>query len=417
MFFLNVPVLPPSLRPVLEVIHNYYVVSNLNGAYSAMLLMRQDLIQKFKLNDLSSSQFTNRKGLQELLDIIITKSTTTTSQDNIGTNITQFLEGKEGFFRKYLLGKRVDFSARSVIVTRSELQLNQCGLPYKIALELFEPFLLEQLYANAVDESDDVPLETTEMPVDWTSTFFQENKFLVWSFLQQICKVYSLILNRAPTLHRFGIQSFEPILIGTEAIQLHPLVCTGFNADFDGDQMAIHLPLAKTSQLEAKMLMQPSSNILSVGNGTLMLKPTQDIVMGSYYLTMMIRNKKGEIQKCFSNEEDGLKAFYHKKITIHTPILVRYKIFGLYFNTEHNKIKFLNPKDNLLFCTQTFSIYKKFINFSIVTKAYFLTNLGVFSSIKYNNLYILTDFFFETSPGRLLFSQNFKQLISLTSSL
>ena len=223
-------------------------------------------------------------------------------------SLTEILEGKQGRFRQSLLGKRVDYSGRSVIVVGPSLRLNQCGLPYEMAAELFQPFLVNELLKTKIKP----PSHNTKL----AQIIIKKNKPFVWRLLILLTKKYSILLNRAPTLHRFGIQAFDPVIILGQAIHLHPLVCTGFNADFDGDQMAVHLPLYEISQLEIRTMMRPCFNVLSPSNGEVILKPSQDMVIGCYYLTAMIQGNKHDWKKWFANEEQALAAFYQSLIFI-----------------------------------------------------------------------------------------------------
>jgi DNA-directed RNA polymerase beta' subunit len=211
-------------------------------------------------------------------------------------------------------------------------------------------------------------------------------------------------------LHRFGIQAFNPVIILGQAIHLHPLVCTGFNADFDGDQMAVHLPLYESSQLEARTMMRPSYNVLSPSNGEVILKPTQDMVIGCYYLTLMINKNAYILKKWFSNENQALVAFYQKKLTIHTPILVKYTISDFKIEIEKNELKFF---ENLLFLNKkNITLYKIFKINKNTEKYYLTTSIGILIARSLNSKqYIITDLFLETTPGRLIFSTNFKNLI------
>ncbi len=246
------------------------------------------------------------------------------------------------------------------------------------------------------------------------SNIIKKNKPFVWTLLTELTKKYSILLNRAPTLHRFGIQAFDPILILGQAIHLHPLVCTGFNADFDGDQMAIHLPLYDSSQLEVRTMMRPSYNVLTPASGEVILKPTQDMVIGCYYLTLMISKNKQKFQKWFSNEEDALKAFYQKKLSIHTSILVRYKIFNINFEIQNKKLKLYDPKQNILFNEKEITIYKILKINQIIEKFYLITDIGIliaYSTGTNLTKYCITDLFLETTPGRLIFTSNFKKAL------
>jgi DNA-directed RNA polymerase beta' subunit len=235
---------------------------------------------------------------------------------------------------------------------------------------------------------------------------------ILWDILDFLSRIYLIVLNRAPTLHRFGIQAFDPLLILGQAIHLHPLVCTGFNADFDGDQMAVHLPLYECSQLEAKTMMRPSYNVISPSNGDVILKPTQDMVIGCYYLTLMISKQNFLIKKWFSNENEALVAFYQKKLTIHTSILVRYSLLNFKVKNENGKLKFFDTLTNLNINEKEIIIFKILQVNKKINSFYLITNMGIFiaNSIG-NNSYQINNLFLETTPGRLLFSLNFKSII------
>ena len=227
-------------------------------------------------------------------------------------SLSEMLKGKQGRFRQNLLGKRVDYSGRSVIVVGPELKLHQCGLPKKMALELFKPFIYNKLesYGFASTLKSARKMVESERPE-------------VWDILDEVIREHPILLNRAPTLHRLGIQAFEPILIEGKAIQLHPLVCTAFNADFDGDQMAVHIPLSLEAQLEARVLMMSTNNILSPSSGKPIIVPSQDIVLGIYYLSLI--NEKQEAKKYYSHVGEVEFALENKTIELHTPILYRTK--------------------------------------------------------------------------------------------
>jgi DNA-directed RNA polymerase subunit beta' len=350
-----------------------------------------------------------RKLLQECVDSLIDNARVPnerkiTLNNKALKSLSEILEGKQGRFRQSLLGKRVDYSARSVIVVGPSLRLNQCGLPYQIGIELFQPFLIHELLKTKIK----APSYNTKL----ASIIIKKNKPFVWTLLTELTKKYSILLNRAPTLHRFGIQAFDPVLILGQAIHLHPLVCTGFNADFDGDQMAVHLPLYEASQLEIRTMMRPSYNVLSPASGEVILKPTQDMVIGCYYLTLMITKNQQIVQKWFPNEKEALMAFYQKRINIHTPILVRYKIFNFAFEIENTKLKLQASPENLLFKDINIVIHKIYYTKTVPRKAYLITSIGILiahSGAVQNQKWYLTDLFLETSPGRLIFSMNFKK--------
>jgi DNA-directed RNA polymerase subunit beta' len=409
--------LPPSLRPLLELDTGRLVSADINEIYRLIITRNQRLFE-FKslfVPDLISLQ--GRKLLQECVDSLIDnarvpKERKITLNNKALKSLTEILEGKQGRFRQSLLGKRVDYSGRSVIVVGPNLRLNQCGLPYQIGIELFQPFLINQLLKTKIK----APSYNTKL----ANNIIKKNKPFVWTLLTELTKKYSVLLNRAPTLHRFGIQAFDPVLVLGQSIHLHPLVCTGFNADFDGDQMAVHLPLYEVSQLEIRTMMRPSYNVLSPANGEVILKPTQDMVIGCYYLTLMITQNKQNLKKWFKNEEDALKAFYQKIINVHTPILVRYKIFNFLFDIENNILKLYDSKENnlskenILFKQKEIIIHKIFRPTQTFEKLYLLTNIGVFIAYlkdSQSNLYYLTDLFLETTPGRVLFSKNFKRAL------
>jgi DNA-directed RNA polymerase subunit beta' len=306
-----------------------------------------------------------------------------------------------------LLGKRVDYSGRSVIVVGPQLRINECGLPYDMARELFQPFLINQLLKTKITP----PSHNTKL----ANVIIKKNKPFIWTLLKNLILEHSILLNRAPTLHRFGIQAFDPVIILGQAIHLHPLVCTGFNADFDGDQMAVHLPLYQSSQLEAKTMMRPSYNLLSPSNGEVILKPTQDMVIGCYYLTFMISRNNFCFQKIFSNEKEALIAFHQKKLSIHTSILIRYLVENSDFRIQKNKLIFSRKIKNHVFSffDKEVFIHKIFALGKENLKYFFITNLGIILAYRFNvDQYKLTEIFLETSPGRLLFSHNFQNSLN-----
>jgi DNA-directed RNA polymerase beta' subunit len=410
------PVLPPSLRPLIELPTGKLVVADVNEIYK-LILMRNEtlfhLIHKFRCPMVV--KIFNQKLLQEAVDSLIDnarvrKSRVMTVNNQPLKSLSEVLEGKQGRFRQSLLGKRVDYSGRSVIVVNPTLRLNQCGLPYEMARELFEPFLVNQLLQTRIK-----PLgRNTRL----ATLIIRKNKPFVWSLLEKLTRERCILLNRAPTLHRFGIQAFDPLIVLGQAIHLHPLVCTGFNADFDGDQMAVHLPISDISQSEAKFMMRPSYNVLSPSNGEVILKPTQDMVIGCYYLTLMISKSRKISKKWFANETEAILAFYQKKLTLHTPILVRYFLSDFIIKIENSQF-YLKSLFSYSTEYQKVIIYKKFKNKQ--KDYYFLTNLGIIigksflskepKEPKEPGTYELTTFFFETTPGRLIFSTNLKDLV------
>jgi DNA-directed RNA polymerase subunit beta' len=228
-------------------------------------------------------------------------------------SLSDMLKGKQGRFRQNLLGKRVDYSGRSVIVVGPELKLHQCGLPKKMALELFKPFIYHKLEIYGLAST-----------VKAAKRMVEKERPEVWDILEEVIREHPVLLNRAPTLHRLGIQAFEPVLIEGKAIQLHPLVCTAFNADFDGDQMAVHVPLSIESQLEARCLMMSTNNILSPANGKPIIVPSQDIILGLYYLSIALEGEPGE-GMVFRDVGEIQHALEAKVVTLHSKVKCRYK--------------------------------------------------------------------------------------------
>jgi DNA-directed RNA polymerase subunit beta' len=238
-------------------------------------------------------------------------------------SLSDIIEGKQGRFRQNLLGKRVDYSGRSVIIVGPELKLNQCGLPREMAIELFQPFVIHRLIYDGLINN-----------IKAAKNIIQNNEALAWEILAQVMEGHPIFLNRAPTLHRLGIQAFEPILVEGRAIKLHPLVCPAFNADFDGDQMAVHIPLCLEAQTEARLLMLAPNNFLSPATGDPILTPSQDMVLGCYYLTANNPSQQKKHEPYFSDFEDAILAYQQAQINLHTFIWVR---FNGKIEDEHNQ--------------------------------------------------------------------------------
>jgi DNA-directed RNA polymerase subunit beta' len=411
MILTSLPVLPPTLRPLVELENGRLVAADINEIYRLLVIRNYRVLQFMKIPYTPDLIILHaRKLLQEVVDSLIDnarvpKERTLCLNNKPLKSLTEILEGKQGRFRQSLLGKRVDYSGRSVIIVNPTLRLNQCGLPYEMLVELFQPFLINALLKTKIQ----APSHNTKL----AQLIIKKNKPFVWTLVENLTKNYSILLNRAPTLHRFGIQAFDPVLILGQAIHLHPLVCTGFNADFDGDQMAVHLPLYETSQLEARTLMRPCYNILSPSNGEVILKPTQDMVIGCYYLTLMLTKRTSFIQKWYSNENEALLAFYQKKINIHTSILVRYRLNEFKVKIENGKLKFFETITDLQTNEKEIIIFKLYQVGNYYKKYFLVTNIGIFIAHQTNiNTYQLTDIFLETTPGRLIFSINFKKAIN-----
>ena len=282
-----IPVIPPDLRPLVPLDGGRFATSDLNDLYRRVINRNNRLKRLQELNAPEIIIRNEKRMLQEAVDALFDNGrrgkTITGPNKRPLKSLSDMLKGKQGRFRQNLLGKRVDYSGRSVIVVGPELKLHQCGLPKKMALELFKPFIYNKLEERG--------LVTT---IKSAKKLVEKEKPEVWDILEEVIKEHPILLNRAPTLHRLGIQAFEPLLIEGKAIQLHPLVCTAFNADFDGDQMAVHVPLSLEAQMEARVLMMSTNNILSPANGRPIILPSQDIVLGLYYMTRERPFVKGE---------------------------------------------------------------------------------------------------------------------------
>ncbi len=310
-----IPVLPPDVRPLVPLEGGRFATSDLNDLYRRVINRNNRLK---RLQDLRAPDIiirNEKRMLQEAVDVLFDNGrygrVVTGPNRRPLKSLSDALRGKQGRFRQNLLGKRVDYSGRTVIVIGPELRLHQCGLPKKMALELFKPFVFYRL--------EEKGLVTT---VKGAKKLVERETPEVWDTLDEVVKEYPVILNRAPTLHRLGMQAFEPILIEGKAIQLHPLVCTAFNADFDGDQMAVHIPLSIESQIEARVLMLASNNILSPANGDPIIVPTQDIVLGLYYMARSVFGSRGE-GKVFANPEEVRSAYDADEVDLHARIVVR----------------------------------------------------------------------------------------------
>jgi DNA-directed RNA polymerase subunit beta' len=310
-----VPVIPPDLRPLVPLDGGRFATSDLNDLYRRVINRNNRLKRLLELNAPEIIIRNEKRMLQEAVDALFDNGKR--GRTILGANkkplksLSDMLRGKQGRFRQNLLGKRVDYSGRSVIVVGPDLKLHQCGLPKKMALELFKPFIYHRL--------EEKGLVTT---IKSAKKMLEKEKPEVWDVLDEVIREHPVLLNRAPTLHRLGIQAFEPVLIEGKAIQLHPLVCAAFNADFDGDQMAVHIPLSVEAQAEARILMMSTNNILSPANGKPIIIPTQDIVLGIYYMTRERPYVKGE-GKVFSNTEEVRIAYDAVEVDLHARIKVR----------------------------------------------------------------------------------------------
>ena len=316
-----VPVIPPELRPMVQLDGGRFATSDLNDLYRRVINRNNRLSRLLELGAPDIIVRNEKRMLQEAVDALIDngrRGRPVTGPGNRALkSLSDMLKGKQGRFRQNLLGKRVDYSGRSVIVVGPELKMHQCGLPKEMALELFKPFVMKKL----VEEGKATNIKNAKKQVERV----QEN---VWDVLEDVIKEHPVLLNRAPTLHRLGIQAFEPILWEGRAIKLHPLVCTAYNADFDGDQMACHLPLSVEAQSEARTLMLSAHNILAPKDGKPVAVPTQDMVLGAYYLTMVKPGSKGE-GKLFADFDEVMLAYDAKVLDIGALIKVRIPGHGL----------------------------------------------------------------------------------------
>ena len=319
MILTQVPVIPPDLRPLVPLDGGRFATSDLNDLYRRVINRNNRLKRLIELRAPDIIIRNEKRMLQEAVDALFDNGrrgrVITGANKRPLKSLADMLKGKQGRFRQNLLGKRVDYSGRSVIVVGPELKLHQCGLPKKMALELFKPFIYSRLDAKG--------LSTT---VKQAKKLVEKEKPEVWDILDEVIREHPVLLNRAPTLHRLGIQAFEPVLIEGKAIQLHPLVCAAFNADFDGDQMAVHVPLSLEAQLEARVLMMSTNNILHPANGSPIIVPSQDIVLGLYYLSLLREGEPGE-GKAFGEISEIEHALHQKVVSLHSKI--RYRWDGL----------------------------------------------------------------------------------------
>ena len=310
------PVIPPDLRPMVQLDGGRFATSDLNDLYRRVINRNNRLKKMLTINIPELILRNEKRMLQEAVDALIDNGRrgrpVTGSGGRALKSLSDMLKGKQGRFRQNLLGKRVDYSGRSVIVVGPELKLHQCGLPKEMALELFKPFVMKKL-----SQDGNTTIKAAKRKVERAS---EE----VWAVLEEVIKEHPVLLNRAPTLHRLGIQAFEPVLTEGRALKLHPLACTAYNADFDGDQMAIHLPLSAEAQAEARVLMLAANHILAPKDGKPIIVPTQDMVLGTYYLTVLKKNAKGQ-GRAFTGIQEALMAYQNKELELQSEILCRMK--------------------------------------------------------------------------------------------
>ena len=309
------PVTPPDLRPMVQLDGGRFATSDLNDLYRRVINRNNRLGRLLEMGAPEIIVRNEKRMLQEAVDALIDNGRR--GRTVVGPNnrplksLSNIIEGKQGRFRQNLLGKRVDYSGRSVIVVGPQLSLNQCGLPKEMAVELFKPFVVNKLIERGYVQN----IKSAKKKIE-------RSEGIVWDILEEVIDGHPVMLNRAPTLHRLGIQAFEPVLVEGRAIQLHPLVCTAFNADFDGDQMAVHVPLSIEAQTEARMLMLATNNILAPATGQPIITPSQDMVLGLYYLTIL-KNEESEIKGFFFDFQDAISALEVGLIKLHDKIVVR----------------------------------------------------------------------------------------------
>jgi DNA-directed RNA polymerase subunit beta' len=319
MILTVLPVLPPDLRPLVPLDGGRFATSDLNDLYRRVINRNNRLKRLLDLNAPDIIVRNEKRMLQESVDALLDNGrrgrAITGSNKRPLKSLADMIKGKQGRFRQNLLGKRVDYSGRSVIVVGPTLRLHQCGLPKKMALELFKPFIYSRLQMLGIAST-----------IKAAKKMVEAEEPAVWDVLEEVIREHPVLLNRAPTLHRLGIQAFEPILVEGKAIQLHPLVCTAYNADFDGDQMAVHVPLSLESQLEARALMMSTNNVLSPANGEPVIVPTQDVVLGLYYMTRVAVNALGE-GMAFTDVAEVHRAYENGAVSLHAKVRVRIKEF------------------------------------------------------------------------------------------
>jgi DNA-directed RNA polymerase subunit beta' len=311
------PVIPPALRPMIQLEGGRFATSDLNELYRRIITRNNRLLRLLEIDAPQLIIRNEKRLLQEAVDTLIDNGKrgkiALSANNRPLKSLSDIIKGKHGRFRQNLLGKRVDYSGRSVIVVGPSLKLNQCGLPYEMAIELFQPFVIRELINQGLANNMKI-----------AKNLIQQNEVIIEPVLEKILANHPIFLNRAPTLHRLGIQAFEPILVQGRAIKLHPLVCSAFNADFDGDQMAVHVPLSLEAQAECYMLMLAPYNFLSPANGEPIIMPSQDMVLGCYYLTVNNIKKLQGANHYFASLDDVILAYNQNKLEIHTLIWVRY---------------------------------------------------------------------------------------------
>lgn len=337
------PVTPPDLRPMVQLDGGRFATSDLNDLYRRVINRNNRFLRLLEMGAPEIIVRNEKRMLQEAVDSLIDNGrrgrTVVGPSNRPLKSLSNIIEGKQGRFRQNLLGKRVDYSGRSVIVVGPKLKLNQCGLPKEMAIELFKPFVVNKLIERGYVQN----IKSAKKKIE-------RSEAVVWDILEEVIEGHPVLLNRAPTLHRLGIQAFDPVLVEGRAIQLHPLVCTAFNADFDGDQMAVHVPLSIEAQSEARMLMLATNNILAPATGKPIIAASQDMVLGMYYLTLMKEDSGDEQLKYFYSFEDAIAALETGIIKLHDRIVVRDE-HGDRFETTVGRIIFNETVRNAIFAS------------------------------------------------------------------
>ena len=327
------PVIPPDLRPMIQLPGGRFATSDLNDLYRRIINRNNRLKKLLELEAPTIIVQNEKRMLQEAVDALIDNGRRGRSVQGVGNrplkSLSSMLKGKQGRFRQNLLGKRVDYSGRSVIVVGPNLKMYQCGVPKDMALELFKPYVMQQLVERGIAHN----IKAAKKIID-----VQDER--VWDVVEDVIREHPVLLNRAPTLHRLSIQAFEPVLVGGKALRLHPLVCGGFNADFDGDQMAIHVPISEEAQAEARLLMLGANNILDPKDGKPIVTPSQDMVLGNYYLTLELAGEPNE-GKAYKDPNEVLMDYERRNITLHTRVCIPAKAFKHKIWTDEQKDKYL----------------------------------------------------------------------------
>jgi len=378
------PVIPAGLRPMVQLDGGRFATSDLNELYRRVITRNNRLKRLLEIYAPDILILNEKRMLQEAVDALIDngkrgKSAVTANKRPL-RSLSDIIKGKQGRFRQNLLGKRVDYSGRSVIVVGPTLELNQCGLPYEMAIELFQPFIIHELITQGLASN-----------IKIAKKFIHKNEKIIRTVLKTVLYHHPILLNRAPTLHRLGIQVFEPVLISGRAIRLHPLVCSAFNADFDGDQMAIHVPLSLEAQAEAFVLMLAPYNFLSPATGEPIVMPSQDMILGTYYLTVNnLGNLKGAFHY-FSNYDDVILAYQSKKIDLHALIWVR-------SNDKMEEIG--NLVETKIYKDKSYIEY------------YGKKNEALTIQVRKNNKNEVLTKYFQTTCGRILFNQTIQKTLN-----